>query len=153
MYACETPRSPVAASPSETAPAARTCAPWLEAVSITATVHRGRPDFFRELDYDLTTGVLRVHDSDPFPDGTEQRPPRVIEASTTLAAESRDRVARALYALCPGAEAMARRCAPGGCVRLTVTERSGKTTSIEDGATVSAVMGALITFFPQVRTR
>lgn len=132
---------------------ARACPPWLDAVSLTASSQAGRADFRREFHYDLRTGALRVHDSDPFWTGKAEGSPRVIQESKTLTAEERDRVERALHALCPTPEALARRCAPGGCMQLSVEDASGKATRIEDAETVRAVMQQLAPHFPQLRTQ
>lgn len=48
---------------------------------------------------------------------------------------------------------MARRCAPGGCQRLTVTDRAGHTTRVEDEVTVAAVLRELVPLFPKLRTQ
>lgn len=146
--------------PSETSPPARPsgggsagrCAPWLDAAALVATSQSGRRDFFRKLEYDFATGVVRVHDSDPFAAGSEASAPRVTVDTTTLSGASKDRIERALFAVCPGPEALARRCAPGGCQRLTVTDRSGTVTRVEDAPTVAAVMRELAALFPKLRT-
>jgi hypothetical protein len=117
-----------------------------------ATSQSGRRDFFRKFEYDFATGVVGVHDSDPFADGPEARSPRVTSDTTTLSGAAKDRIERALFAVCPSPEALARRCAPGGCRRLTVTDRSGSITRVEDDSTVAAVMRELAALFPKLRT-
>jgi hypothetical protein len=154
--AADTPRSNSSSAASDSAPSSGsqqppTCAPWANAVSLVARSQAGRPDFFRELGYDFKTGAVRVHDSDPFPDGKTPGAPRVIQDAKTLPADTRDRVERALTTTCPTADAMAQRCAPGGCMRLVITHADGKTTTVEDHATVQAIMQQLATQFPQLR--
>jgi hypothetical protein len=147
------------APPSESPPARPSgggstgrCVPWLDAAALVATSQSGRRNFFRTFEYDFATGALRVHDSDPFATGAEVRSPRVTDDTTTLSGAAKDRIERALFAVCPGPEALARRCAPGGCQRLVVTARSGSVTRVEDGPTVAAVMRELATLFPKLRT-
>jgi hypothetical protein len=146
-----------AASSGDPSPASaagpKRCAPWVDAASLVATSQGGRGDFFRKFEYDLASGVVRVHDSDPFATGAETRPPRVIDDTTTLSGVSKDRLERALFAVCPSAAAMARRCGTGGCKRLTVTDRAGHTTRVEDEDTVAAVLRELVPLFPKLRTQ
>jgi len=145
------PREGSPARPSGGGSAGR-CAPWLDAAALVATSESGRRDFFRTFEYDFATGALRVHDSDPFATGAEARSPRVTDDTTTLSGAAKDRIEQALFAVCPGPEALARRCAPGGCQQLVVTARSGGVTRVEDDATVTAVMRALAALFPKLRT-
>jgi hypothetical protein len=125
--------------------AAHRCPPWVDAASFIATAQGGRREAFRKFEYDFASGALRVHDSDPFATGKESPQPRVTDDTTTLSGAAKDHLEQALFAVCPGAEAMARRCAPGGCQRLTVTDHAGKTTRVEDPATVGAGLPKLRT--------
>lgn len=145
-----TPGETSAPSPRGAGPARR-CPPWVDAASLVATSQAGRRDFFRKFEYDFASGVLHVHDSDPFPTGQEASQPRVTDETTTLSGGSKDRIEQALFAVCPGPEAMARRCAPGGCQRLTVTDHSGNVSRIEDAPTVRAVMREFVASFPKLR--
>ena len=147
------PSEPAPPSRPREAPAAPACVPWTDAVSLVASSQAGRPDFVRSLELDFETGVVRVHDSDPFATGQEASPPRVIDESIALSPAARDRLVRSLLALCPSAEAMARRCAPGGCMQLVVTDGASRTTRVEDASTVRAVMQQLSGFFPQLRAQ
>jgi len=139
--------------PSPASPAAgpKRCAPWVDAASLVATSQGGRGDFVRKFEYDLASGVVRVHDSDPFATGSETKQPRVIDDTITLSGAAKDRLEHALFAVCPSAQAMARRCGAGGCQRLTVTDLAGHTTRVEDGATVAAVLREFVALFPKLR--
>ena len=138
-------------SPASPAPGPKRCAPWVDAASFVAISQGGRGDFLRKFEYDFASGVVRVHDSDPFATGSETHPPRIIDDTTTLSGASKDRLERALFAVCPSAEAMARRCGTGGCQRLTVTDRAGHTTRVEHEDTVAAILRELVPLFPKLR--
>jgi hypothetical protein len=139
-------------SPASPAAAPKRCAPWVDAASLVAISQGSRRDFVRKFEYDLASGVVRVHDSDPFATGSETKP-RVIDDTTTLSGAAKDRLERALFAVCPSAAAMARRCGTGGCKRLTVTDRAGHTTGVEDEDTVAAVLRELVPLFPKLRAQ
>ncbi|HEX3483158.1 MAG TPA: hypothetical protein VHT91_49445 [Kofleriaceae bacterium] len=144
-----------AASSGDPSPASaagpKRCAPWVDAASLVATSQGGRRDFVRKFEYNLASGVVRVHDSDPFATGSETQQPRVIDDTTTLSGASKDRLERALFVVCPSAAAMARRCGTGGCQRLTVTDRAGHTTRVEDEDTVAAIFREFVPLFPKLR--
>jgi hypothetical protein len=127
-----------------------TCPPWGGAVRFTAGTQSGRADFTRSFEYDFTTGDLVVRDSDPFATGSEQSVPRLHLEARRLTQEERAALQSSLSAICPSAEALKRRCAPGGCHRLEVTGPAG-VTRVEDWETVTAVMKLLKPFFPKLR--
>jgi hypothetical protein len=126
------------------------CAPWEGAVRFTVGTQGGRADFTRTFEYDFTTGDLMVRDSDPFAAGSEQPSPRLHSETRRLTQGERLALRSGLRAICPSAEALKRRCAPGGCHRLEVAGPDG-VTRVEDWATVTATMKLLKPFFPQLR--
>lgn len=145
-----------ATASSSVLPPTGTCAPWEPSPrSVIAFTTGGRGDFFRELRYDFQTGEVRVHDSDPFADGSgkEAVKPRVIEKKKVLTGDDRDKTEKALLAICPDEAAMKAACAPGGCSRLTVTRGDGTETKIEHNDTVVAALDILRPFFPELRTK
>jgi len=128
------------------------CAPWNEPTQLTVSSQAGRADFIRTFQYDFATGVLTVDDSDPFAsaDGVEAKEPRIIKKTKTLKGDEKGSFERGLRSICPSAQALAARCAPGGCARLEVVGKAGKS-EVQDAATVKAVMGQFLPFFPDLR--
>ncbi|MBL8611058.1 MAG: hypothetical protein JNL38_27190 [Myxococcales bacterium] len=128
------------------------CALWAKGVRrVTTRAQAGRGDFFRELRFDLAAESVEVHDSDPFATGKEEKAPRVLQKTKKLAAAEKDALVKGTSAVCPGADAMKRQCAPGGCSRLEVTDASGATTKVEDPATVQAIADLMAKHFPELR--
>jgi hypothetical protein len=118
---------------------------------VTARTQGGAGGFFRELTFDDASGAVSVRDSDPYATGKEIPNPQVVEKTLTLSAADREAVAKDLLRICPDAEAMAARCAPGGCSSLEVRARAGAPTTVQDVATVRRVMQRLAPFFPGLR--
>jgi hypothetical protein len=128
------------------------CAPWAPSPrTLVARSGGGRGDFFREYQYDFESGVLGVHDSDPFADGKEAKDPRVTKKHKTLEPADKAQLAKALVAICPDDAAMSAFCAPGGCSRLVVKRGDGSETKVEHAKTVSQVMKLFRPHFPDLR--
>lgn len=155
------PSAPAASAPpsATTGPSTATataergsCALWARGVRRVSTrTQAGRGDFFRELRFDPSAESVEVHDSDPFATGKEEKAPRVLQRTKKLAASEKDALVKGMFAVCPGADAMKRQCAPGGCSRLEVTDSSGATTKVEDAETVQAVAALMARHFPELR--
>ncbi|MBK6697097.1 MAG: hypothetical protein IPG50_33655 [Myxococcales bacterium] len=146
---------PAASAASSGASAATPCAPWGgRGFAVKAGHQGGHGAFFRNFEYDDATGALSVHDSDLYDgSGKEVSPPRVTRRTIALAGADRDRVANALFAVCPDDAARRATCAPGGCSRLEVTPKVGGAAKFEHTPTVTPVMAAFEAFFPELRKR
>lgn len=151
----QAPREPSAdstATESPSAPLAATtpCAFWKGAKSLVVHAGSGRGDDFREFRYDFVSGKVEVNDSDAFATGKEAEVPRVTKKSKILSADEKVRVEKGMVALCPTAEDMKRRCAPGGCAYLEVQGSVG-TSTVEDSDAVWGVMKLLQPLFTEIR--
>ncbi len=139
-------------SPSEPSGATTPCAFWQGAKSLVVRAGAGRGDDFREFRYDFVSGKVEVNDSDAFATGKEAKVPRVTKKSKTISADEKLRVEKGLVVLCPTAEDMKRRCAPGGCAHMEVQGAAG-TSTLEDSAPVWGVMKLLQPLFPEIRQK
>lgn len=136
---------PVSGSQSPSGPAATG---WTkDADTVVVGAQAGVGDFFRKIKYLRPSATLSVEDSDPFAGGREQHPARVIRRSRALGVEERRRVEEILGRVQPDAAALARRCAPGGC--LWIERDDGE--RLEDGALVRPALTELSRFFPELR--
>lgn len=143
-------------SPSVSTPSSATpCDPWGGRGFTAKAGHQGgHGAFFRQFEYDDATGALSVHDSDLYDaTGKELSPPRVTKRTINLAVADRDRVAKALFAVCPDDAARRASCAPGGCSRLEVMPKGGVWKKLEHTPTVTPVMAAFEVYFPELRKR
>lgn len=145
--ACE-PASRSAGRASPASPAASSPTGWTaDAERLEVGARGGVGDFFRIIRYSRSAGTLSVDDSDPFAGGREQRPARVVRRSIAVGDRERNAVEAILALVRPDGAALARRCAPGGCLWLALDggER------LEDDATVRPVLLDLSHFFPELR--
>ncbi|MGC4114086.1 MAG: hypothetical protein QM765_05390 [Myxococcales bacterium] len=131
---------------------AEACPLWAGAENLVAREQAGRGDFFREFYFDFARGVVRLHDSDPFAAGPEAKVPRVLKEEKGLEGAQLESLASAVRQVCPSEEAMKRRCAPGGCVRLEVSGNF-KITRVEDPETVTRILKLFAPLFPELRSR
>ncbi len=146
--------TPTTTSSSRVLEPTASCPPWEPSPrTLVARTNAGRGDFFREFHYEFASGVIRVHDSDPFAHGKEAKEPRVTKQEMTLEPSAKEELAAALVLICPDAAAMRRSCAPGGCARLIVTRGDATETKVEHGETVGRVMKLLEPHFPSLRKK
>ena len=111
----------------------------------------GRADFRRLLRYTRANSRLEIEDSDPFATGQESPTPRVLKLGRTLSSEESRRVEEILANVRPDGDALARRCAPGGCLWLERIFADGDRARLEDFKTVQGVLADLTGFFPEAR--
>ncbi|HEY3447450.1 MAG TPA: hypothetical protein VGK67_13850 [Myxococcales bacterium] len=139
-------------APSTPAAGGTRCVPWEGASSLVVREQGGRGDFFREFYFDFGTGEVRLHDSDPFASGQEEKVPRVLKQEKTVEGAQREALVKSLLSICPSEEARKRECAPGGCSRLEVGGGS-RIARVDDPETVTAVMKVFSPLFPGLRNR
>jgi hypothetical protein len=148
-HAASASTPPAAASASSKGAA---CAPWAgRGFSLVAESYGATADNNTKLTYADASGALTVHDSDPFAGPKKGGPARVIDKTITLSTSERDALSSELGALCPGAKDLAARCAPGGCMRVTVTPATGAAVTLENGEIPQRVITRLRRFFPELR--
>jgi hypothetical protein len=121
---------------------------WTRGADTVIVASRGGlGDFFRKITYSRSAGTLSVEDSDPFAGEREQHPARVVRRSRALGPDDRRRVEAILGRVQPDAAALARRCAPGGC--LWIERDDGA--RLEDDVSVRPALVELSRLFPELR--
>lgn len=87
----------------------------------------GNGAYYREFEYVRATRTLRVDDSDLYEEGgKELKTPRVTKESKVLTADEARELEGAFAKACFTKDELDRRCAPGGCARMTVHARGGE---------------------------
>ncbi len=144
------PSVAVATAPSA---ASASCAPWGgRGFTVKTDSFAGIASFNSAFEYDDATGALKVHDSDPYANGSGGKA-RVIDKTVTLSDADREALAHDLMALCADAKERAARCAPGGCNRVVITAKGGASESLENGEIPTKVILRLRGLVPELRKR
>jgi len=122
-------------------PPSTKCEFW-RGVTRVVTRHETSPIFYLELELDLQSGVARI---------TDHRAESADDRTKKIFGDDQHRMTNALYAICPTAEQLKARCAPGReCLSITVIRPAGSTTDRDPG-TAGAAQRILASIFPELR--
>jgi hypothetical protein len=148
------PAPSATAKTADPAPKAGVCRSlWTtDAERLVIRTQAGHGAYYREFEYVRATRTLRVDDSDLYEKGVkgELKTPRVTKESKTLTADEARELEGILTKTCFTKDELARRCAPGGCRRLTVYTRGGEA-EVEDADTTD-LLKRMSAHFPKLRT-
>lgn len=119
---------PTTAKTADPAPQAGCRSLWTnDAERLVLRNQSGNGAYYREFEYVRATRTLRVDDSDLYAEGSKEREtPRVTKESKVLTADEARELEGAFAKACFTKDELARRCAPGGCARMTVHARGGE---------------------------
>lgn len=143
---------PTTAKTADPAPQAGCRSLWTDgAERLVLRNQSGNGAYYREFEYVRATRTLRVDDSDLYEEGgKELKTPRVTKESKVLTADEARELENALTKTCLTQAELARRCAPGGCTRMTVHGR-GVETFVEDADSLPALGKRMSAHFTVLR--
>ena len=145
---------PATAQTADPAPQAGCRSLWTEpAERLVLRNQSGNGAYYREFEYVRATRTLRVDDSDLYDknkSGKELETPRITKESKVLTVDEARELEGAFAKACFTKDELDRRCAPGGCARMTVYARGGEA-FVEHGDSMPELRKRMSAHFPALR--